>query len=128
MTLGYIPTIAVAVWGAGFITHGIPPSVLKWIVVAAFLAFGAYLLWQHENEDGKHPEEKWLSRIEHLGPFLIGLILVVVTEFADKSQIATADLMMKYRTAWPVFAGSISAQGILTSSNNRLSWSPPDSF
>lgn len=113
MTLGYIPAIAVAVWGAGFLTHSIPPSILKGMVAAAFLAFGAYLLWQHEDEDGEHPEEKWLARIEHLGPFLIGLILVMVTEFADKSQIATAGLMMKYRMVWPVFLGSLSTQGIL---------------
>lgn len=113
MTLGYIPAIAVAVWGAGFITHVIPPSLLKWALAATFLVFGAYLLWQHEDKDGKYPEERWLTKIEHLGPFFIGLILVAVTEFADKSQIATAGLMMKYQTAWPVFAGSISAQGIL---------------
>lgn len=113
MTLGYVPATAVAVWGAGFITHAIPPSFLKWCVAVAFFIFGAYLLWQHEDEDGKHPEEKWLAKVEHLGPFLMGLILVAVTEFADKSQIATVGLMMKYRMAWPVFVGSISAQGVL---------------
>jgi len=113
MTLGYVPATLVAVWGAGFITQAIPPSLLKWFIALAFFAFGAYLLWQHADEDGKHPEEKWLGRIEHLGPFLTGFILVAVTEFADKSQIATAGLMIKYQMAWPVFLGSLSAQGIL---------------
>lgn len=113
MSLGYIPATLVAVWGAGFVTQAIPPSLLKWFIALAFFAFGAYLLWQHADEDGKQPEEKWLSKIEHLGPFLIGLILVAVTEFADKSQIATAGFMMKYQRAWPVFLGSLSAQGVL---------------
>lgn len=113
MTLGYIPATAVAVWGAGFLAHGVPQTLLKWLMVTTFLVFGAYLAGSRGDEDGKHPEEKWLEKIKHLSPFLIGLILVAVTEFADKSQIATAGLMMKYRMAWFVFAGSISAQAVL---------------
>lgn len=40
-------------------------------------------------------------------------MLVAVTEFADKSQIATAGLMARYQEGWPVFLGSLSAQALL---------------
>lgn len=43
----------------------------------------------------------------------MGFLLVGITEFADKSQIATAGLMLRYGLSRPVFLGSLSAQLIL---------------
>ena len=111
MTFGYVPAIALAVWGSGFIAQFIPFGALKWIMAVTFIGFGIFLLrTENEHEEGT---PKWAYRLEKAGPFFMGFILVAVTEFGDKSQIATAGLMMKYRTAIPVFLGSISAQTIL---------------
>ncbi len=110
MTLGYIPAIAVAVWASGWVTRLLPPEALKWILVISFAGFGAYLLFSREEKENNN---KSFARFEHLGPFWLGLILVAVTEFADKSQIATAGFALKYAKNWPVFWGSLSAQAIL---------------
>lgn len=110
MTLGYIPAIAVAVWASGFISHVVSPQILKWIVVVSFVGFGAYLLFSREE---KEREKNPFSKLEYLGPFWVGFILVAVTEFADKSQWATAGLALKFEKPWPVFWGSLSAQAIL---------------
>src|SRR3989338_3694519 len=71
MTLGYVLPIALAVWGAGFVTAWIPPHLLRWLVAASFLGFGLLMLLSH-NEHGEEAEEKWLARLSHLPPFWIG--------------------------------------------------------
>ncbi|MBI4430988.1 MAG: TMEM165/GDT1 family protein [Candidatus Omnitrophica bacterium] len=112
MTLGYIPAIALAVLASDFLSGLISPLYLRWIIALSFFEFGIYLLLSRAYED-KEGENKHLARFEHLGPFWMGLILVALTEFMDKSQLATAGLTLKYRTGWPVFLGSISAQALL---------------
>jgi len=113
MTLGYVPAIAVAVLGAEAITQVIPASVLRWALAASFLGFGIYLLWHRDDGEDTARTQTRLTRLDRFSPFWIGLVLVAITEFADKSQIATAGLMARYRQGWPVFLGSISAQAVL---------------
>lgn len=111
MTLGYIIPIALAVWGAGWIVQMIPQWIARWAVAATLILFGVYLVWSREEEDEKnHP---WLVRLERFSPFWVGFALVMVTEFMDKSQLATAGLAMRFQRAWPVFLGSLSAQAVL---------------
>ena len=113
MTLGYVPAIALAVGGASVIVQVIPVSVMRWVLAVSFVGFGLFLLWHREDVEETTQTDRWLSRLERFSPFWIGLGLVAVTEFADKSQIATAGLMARYRQGWPVFLGSISAQAVL---------------
>lgn len=112
MTLGYVPAVALAVLASDFLSGRISPLILRWTVAVSFFGFGIYLLWSRDHED-EEEEKKHLARFEHLGPFWIGLILVALTEFLDKSQLATAGLALKYRQGWPVFFGSLSAQALL---------------
>lgn len=114
MSLGYVPAVALAVWGSGFVSAALPAGVLNGIAAATFIGFGIFFL--RIGNGGGHEEsltEKWMKRLERFGPFVASFALVAVTEFADKSQIATAGLMAKYNAAWSVFLGSISAQTLL---------------
>lgn len=111
MTLGYVPAVAVAVWGAGWLTTVISPRVLTWLVALVFILFGIWLLARRpETDEDFQCAPGWLER---MGPFWIGLALVAVTEFADKSQIATAGMMMRYGQASAVFFASLGAQALL---------------
>lgn len=113
MTLGYVPAILLAILGAGAITQVVPAPVMRWAVAASFLGFGVYLLWHRGDGEETARTATWLTRLDRFSPFWIGLALVAVTEFADKSQIATAGLMARYRQGGAVFLGSVSAQAVL---------------
>jgi len=112
MTLGYVPAIAVAVLASGTLSQWISLTLLKWIVALSFLGFGLYLIYSRGHEEEEKNQKRWI-KFERLGPFWVGFILVSLTEFGDKSQLATASLALKYRTEWPVFLGSLSAQVLL---------------
>lgn len=113
MTLGYIPAIFVAVAGAGFIGRAIPEDIFRAVVGFLFLGFGIYFLASGEEKEAADgtPEKK--SRFAGLGPFWSGFILVAINEFADKSQIMTASMMLRYADAVSVFSGSLGAQALL---------------
>ncbi|MBI4398785.1 MAG: TMEM165/GDT1 family protein [Candidatus Omnitrophica bacterium] len=111
MTLGYVPAIAVAVFASEWISIYVPPLLLRWLTALSFIGLGAYLLAARGKRE--EDEDKHLKKFEHLGPFWIGFLLVMVTEFADKSQFATAGLALKYKDAPAVFLGSLSAQALL---------------
>lgn len=113
MTLGYIPATALAVFGVKAVTGLIAPSVLRWLLAGSFIACGGLLLWERGAEEKDSRATTWLAKLERLGPFWIGLLLVALTEFGDKSQLTTASLMLRYRQPWPVLLGSLSAQAIL---------------
>ncbi len=128
MTLGYVFPIAVAIFGAEVITQFVPGPVLRWGVAISFFAFGLYVILSREGKRGQAKRDDspfclspfssekapgWIQGILRLGPFWVGMIWVSVTEFLDKSQLATAGLAMKYGLPLPVFLGSLSAQGIL---------------
>ena len=111
MTLGYVPAILVAILGAGYISRVISAPFVRWLVALSFFAVAVYLLLPEKA--GNKKSQKTLERFSGLSPFWIGFILVAVTEFLDKSQIATAGLMMKYQRGLPVFWGSLLAQAFL---------------
>lgn len=48
MTIGYIPAIAIAIFGAGLVTRVVSQVVLRWSTALAFFVFGLYLLWSSE--------------------------------------------------------------------------------
>jgi|GEM_PF-1268862 len=112
MTLGYIPAILAAVLGAGFIGKVIPETVFRAVIGFIFLGLGIYFLASGGDDDEDGEKEK-KSRFSSLGPFWSGFILVALNEFADKSQIMTASMMIRYGKGVPVFFGSLGAQALL---------------
>lgn len=114
MTAGYLFPLGLAAYGAGWIVGVFPPGLLRVVAGLSFLGFGAWLLLERDEEE--HEEGKVRSRWrrwERLGPLLLGFLLVTITEFADKSQIATAILATRLRPISAVFAGAVTAQGVL---------------
>lgn len=114
MTAGYLIPLGLAAYGAGWIVELFPPQVLRGVVGLSFLGFGVWLLRETEEEGHEEAsvQTRW-RRWERLGPLLLGFLLVTITEFADKSQIATAILATRLRPVSAVFAGAVAAQGVL---------------
>ena len=113
MTAGYLIPLALAAYGADFITQVIPSAVQRVIIAASFLGFGVWLLFQHEDESDEHHLGGRWQRLEKWGPLVLGFVLVFVTEFADKSQIATAVLATHLRPVTGVYLGALAAQALL---------------
>jgi putative Ca2+/H+ antiporter (TMEM165/GDT1 family) len=113
MTLGYIPAISVAVFGAQFLRNFISDSFLQIATPLVFIGVGLILwFWKDQPEEEKD-EATWLAHLKRQGAFWVGFVLVAMTEFGDKSQFATAGMMLEFAKAWPVFLGSLSAQAVL---------------
>lgn len=113
MTAGYLIPLGLAAYGAGFIMQWLPPALVRAAVVGSFVAFGAWLLRGGGEEEEEHKLPSRWERLEKFGPLVLGFVLVFLTEFADKSQIATAALAIRLRPVTAVFLGAVSAQAIL---------------
>ncbi|KFN43529.1 TMEM165/GDT1 family protein [Arenimonas oryziterrae] len=82
-------------WAAGLVS----PQVLRWIVVACFLAVAAWALVPDKLED----EEVKPPRF---GAFVATFIAFFLVEIGDKTQIATVVLAAKYTPLWQVITGT----------------------
>lgn len=112
MTLGYIPAIAVAVFGAHFLKNFIEDGVLHFVAPIVFISIGLFL-WFQKSKPQETADDTWMSRLKDRGPFWVGFVLVAITEFGDKSQFATVGAMLEFEKTGPVFLGSLCAQGVL---------------
>lgn len=110
MTLGYVPAIAIAVAGAGLIGTVIPEKIYKAVIAVFFFAAAAYFLFSKEE---KEEADEASGKFAGLGPFWAGFLLTALAELADKSQLMTASMMIKYNAAVAVFSGSLAAQAVL---------------
>ena len=113
MTAGYLIPLALAAYGADFITQVIPSAIQRVIIASSFLGFGVWLLVHREDETGEHGLGGHWQRLEKWGPLVLGFVLVFVMEFADKSQIATAVLATRLRPVTGVYLGALAAQALL---------------
>lgn len=113
MTLGYVVPIAVAVWASEGIARLVPAGTLRYLTAGSFLLCGWWLLANGPTAGEESRTQRWMNQWSHLGPLALGLVLITVTEFADKSQLATAAMAIKYQQPLPVFAGSLTAQAFL---------------
>lgn len=90
----------------------IPASVLAGIVAAMFLAFGIQALRAGDKDQDIKVQEK-----SNHGVFVTTFLMILVSEFGDKTQIAVAGLSTSF-SAFPVWIGAtvalilISALGI----------------
>ncbi len=92
-------TVAGAV--GAWIAAEVRPSVLRLIVVAAFLAMALWTLIpdRYDKQDGPVRPR--------FGVFGTTVVAFFLAEMGDKTQIATATLAARYHTLVPVVAGSV---------------------
>ena len=86
-TTAFVILNALAVlFGAG-IAAWVPERLMAGIVAVMFAAFGVHALLNHDDEDSEDVTEK-----PGHGIFFTTLLLILVAEFGDKTQIAVAGL------------------------------------
>ncbi|OEE71539.1 TMEM165/GDT1 family protein [Vibrio ordalii] len=92
---------ALAAWLGVVVADYLSPEILKWVVVASFLAMAGWVLIP-DKLDG---DEKIANR----GPFVASFIAFFVAEIGDKTQIATSILGAQYADAllWVVLGTTI---------------------
>jgi putative Ca2+/H+ antiporter (TMEM165/GDT1 family) len=77
----------------------ITPAVLRWLLVASFLATAAWMLIP--DRDPQAP-----ARPSRYGAYLTTVLTFFLVEMGDKTQIATVALAAKYQALLPVVAGT----------------------
>ena len=90
---------AVSAWAGAWLASLLSPAVLRWIVVALFLAVAAWALVPDKLEDKDAPQPR-------TGPFLATLVAFFLVEIGDKTQVATIVLAARYSPLWQVVTGT----------------------
>lgn len=77
----------------------LPPGSLRWIVGAAFLAVGAWMLLPEKGDaDALAPPR--------FGPFIATVVAFFLAEMGDKTQIATMAMVAHWQSYFVVIAGT----------------------
>ncbi len=89
---------ALAAWFGAAVSQWLSPQVLRWIVVASFLAVALWTLKPDKLEENER-------RLPSHGAFLATCVAFFLAEIGDKTQVATVLLAAKYSPLWEVIAG-----------------------
>lgn len=90
-----------------WVTSVLPADVLKIASGILFLLFGTLILMDSRKDDGNE------DRMSTTSPFLSGFLLIFITEWGDKTQIASALFATQYN-AWLVLIGTMAALCLLS--------------
>ncbi|MEJ3619997.1 TMEM165/GDT1 family protein [Brachymonas sp. G13] len=77
-------------WLSGLLT----PEVLRWVLVASFIAMAIWMLIPDKLDDDDQPSEP------KYGVFLTTVVLFFLAEMGDKTQIATVALAARFDDFW----------------------------
>jgi len=105
MTLAYAIVDGVAILFANAIATLLPLQILRHVVGILFIIFGVITLFVKFKEEEERKIGKGL-------PFTIAF-LASLSEFGDKTQIATGLLAIKYKLPLLVFLGTMSSLAVL---------------
>ncbi|WP_333005507.1 TMEM165/GDT1 family protein [Vibrio coralliilyticus] len=82
---------ALAAWLGVVVADYLSPEVLKWVVVASFLAMAGWVLIPDKLDDE--------DEISNRGPFVASFVAFFIAEIGDKTQIATSILGAQFANA-----------------------------
>jgi len=105
VVLAFLVVDGIAVLLGSWVTSILPESTLKIVSGAVFIFFGILILKDRDSEEGKDATLR--------NPFISGFALIFMTEWGDKTQIASALFATKYDTVL-VLAGVITALTLLS--------------
>lgn len=95
----------VAILAGSLVANLISPNIMKIIAGGIFIFFGLITLIKREEEIKFNKKE--------LNPFITGFLLIFLSEWGDKTQIAAATFATQYNP-WLVFLGVILAMSIMS--------------
>lgn len=104
VVLGFVLVDGIAVIFGSLAGTLIPFSYVKIAAGLLFVFFGVLTLRQKEDEKEKH--------ISHTSPFVAGFIMIAITEWGDKTQVAAAIFSARF-DPFPVFISVIAAETLL---------------
>ncbi|MEF8848592.1 MAG: TMEM165/GDT1 family protein [Candidatus Thermoplasmatota archaeon] len=105
VTLAFIIVDGIAIAAGCWISTLLPMGYLKIVTGIVFIIFGVFMFLNREEENKK--TKRFNS------PFITAFLLVLLTEWGDKTQIAAALFATKYNP-YLVFVGSILALFMLS--------------
>lgn len=93
---------ALAGWLGAFISQWLSPAILKWGLVAIFIAMAVWLLVPDKLDDGDSVPSR-----PHWQVFFVVCVVFFLAEMGDKTQIATVALGASYaEQLWWVVSGT----------------------
>ena len=98
--LAFVIVDGIAIAAGSWVTSIIPIRIVKIISGIMFIVFGLVMLIRKEKDD----EQKK----HYNNPFISGFLLILLAEWGDKTQIASALFATKYNTVM-VFCGTMIA-------------------
>jgi putative Ca2+/H+ antiporter (TMEM165/GDT1 family) len=105
VVIGFIIVDGIAVLAGSWVTTVVPIDILKIISGAVFILFGLLMLFKKEKDEEKKRYDKNI--------LLAGFLLIMLTEWGDKTQIASALFSTNYNPIM-VFIGTIIALTLLS--------------
>jgi putative Ca2+/H+ antiporter (TMEM165/GDT1 family) len=100
--LATLVSMAITAWLGAFASHLLPPSALRWILVAMFLAIAVWtLIPEREEQDDAPPLKSSASLI------LTAFLTFLLAELGDKSQVVTFAMAAKYQQFVSVLIGAV---------------------
>ena len=105
MVIAFIIVDGIAILTGSWITTIIPLNILKIISGAVFILFGLLMLFKREKNEDRKTYDKNI--------FLAGFLLIMLTEWGDKTQIVAALFAINYNP-FLVLLGTIIALTILS--------------
>ncbi len=90
---------ALAAWFGVAVSHWLSPQVLRWVVVASFLAVALWTLKPDKLEDDE-------QKLPAQGAFIATCVAFFLAEIGDKTQVATVLLAAKYSPLWQIIVGT----------------------
>ncbi|MEK9969359.1 MAG: TMEM165/GDT1 family protein [Ferrovibrio sp.] len=92
----HLGAAAIGVW----LEDLLAPDVLRWVLIASFMAMAVWTLIPDKLEDDAAPKtSRW-------GAFLTTLAMFFIAEIGDKTQLATTALAARYDAILLITAGS----------------------
>ena len=105
MILAFIIVDGIAILAGSWVTTLVPINILKIISGAVFIFFGLLMLFKKDKDEEKKAYDKNI--------FLAGFLLIMLTEWGDKTQIAAALFSINYNPIM-VLIGTILALFLLS--------------
>lgn len=103
--LAFIIVDGIAILAGSWVTTIVPINILKIISGAVFIFFGLLMLFKKDKDEEKKTYDKNI--------FIAGFLLIMLTEWGDKTQIAAALFSINYNPIM-VLIGTILALSLLS--------------
>lgn len=105
VVLAFLIVDGVAILLGSWITNVVPAHILKLISAAVFIGFGLLILFKNKEEEEGAASFK--------NPFISGFTMIFLSEWGDKTQIASALFAVEYNP-WMVLIGVMTALTLLS--------------